>query len=129
MWLNMDQYSWISLDMLENAWVYVLTKLGLWIYLLFLHVWQVFEDVWSSEYARVLNMIRLWICNGHINFETCLKLAPFGLIMPEYGSIYLNVPQYVWTWLNIAKCHWVLTMSKKLLWLCNVSQYAYASSS
>ena len=90
--------------------------LGFWICLLFLHVWQVFENALSSKFSRVLNLAESWICKGY--FGTGLNMEQFSSLMPEHVSIYLNVPQYVWTWLNIAEYHWTfLNTSKKLLWL------------
>ena len=50
-WLYMPQYPWVSLNILENLWrnCPVLTIPGIWICLVMLHIWQVFEDASGSK--------------------------------------------------------------------------------
>ena len=99
-WLNMHQYPWICLNILENAWINRsnnVRALNMHDHLIWL------TDFWSP----VLNKPGFWIwhgciCKNYIEFRICLIMAPYASIMSEYASICLNVPQYAWTWLNIA---------------------------
>ena len=89
-WMNMHQYPWRSLNILENNWIMFLLSQGsenVWYY-----VQQGFEDALGSKYTRVLHRV--------LN----LYMAQYASTMPEYGWIYLDVPQYAWTWLNIDEC-------------------------
>ena len=106
-WINKHQYPWISLNILENAWM-------LWLC-------QDSEYAWSSYmFNRVLKCLfmpqvlnvsefQIWyscICKGYTRFWICLDMAQHDS-MPEYASICLNAPQYAWTWLNSAECPWI----------------------
>ena len=101
MLLNMHQYPWISLKILENAWIncsddvrtlnmphHRTCSTGGW-------------DALCSKCDRVL----IWhscLCNGYREFWICLNMAQYVSIMPKYDSVCLNAPKYAWTWLNIA---------------------------
>ena len=108
LWLNMHQYPWIPLNILENAWLY------------------------CSDYARALNIsghptcltgfwrcLQFWMCQGseygtveYAGLHKCLNVAQYpsnlnmpqyalmSLIMPEHGWVLLNVPEYPWKCLN-----------------------------
>ena len=59
---------------------------------------------WSSYmFERLLKMpwvlrkpwFSIWhgcICEGYVEFQICLIMAPYASIMPEYASLCLNVP-------------------------------------
>ena len=105
--LNMHQYLWICLNIIENAWIN------------------------CPDYVRALNMHDHFICS--IGFWKCLEFlrnqgSQYGTVvlslnmqglrrvpnMSDYGSkclknasICVNIPQYAWTWLNIAECPWI----------------------
>ena len=93
MWLNMHQYPWICLNILENAWIN------------------------CSHYARDLNMhdhvscsTGFWRCLG---FYVSQVMNMAWLYMQgvrrvtNNAWVCLNIPQYAWTWLNIAKYPWI----------------------
>ena len=88
-WLNMHQYPWICLSILENA------------------------GINCSKYARVLNMrdhltcLKGCICKGYAEFRICPIMTPYASVIPEYASVCLNIPQYAWTWLDIGECPWI----------------------
>ena len=93
---------------------------GLWICLIITHVRYAFEDASGSKCVRVLNMARL-------EFWSCLKLAQYATIMPEYTLICLNVPQYARAHLNIdlnkAEYSWMSLNISENPWI-NCSNYA-----
>ena len=92
-WLNMHQYPWICLNILENAWIN------------------------CSDLAKALNI------HDHLTFSTgfwrCLWSwishgSEYGMVVyarvtqsSKYVLLWLHMPQYVWPWLNIAECPWV----------------------
>ena len=99
-WLNVHLHTWISLNILENAWIN------------------------CSDYARALNINDhltcltgfwrclgskpgFWLCNGCI----CKGYEVFWicLIMAPYPSLCLNITEYCWMTLNMPE-KIVLTM-------------------
>ena len=120
-WLNMHQYPWICLTILEKGWI------------------NCSNYCQGSEYASAPYMfdrllkVGFWIWHGCIckvypEFRICLIMAPYVSITPEYASVCLNVPQYGWPWLNIPECPWMYEYPwiclNKLFWLCQGSEYA-----
>ena len=59
-WMNMHQYPWICLNILENACIR-LTIAELWICLVIGYVQQTFEYVPGSKCVRNLNMVQLYM--------------------------------------------------------------------
>ena len=100
-WLNMHQYPWICLKILENAWINCFMP-GL-------------EYALSSDmYARllkmhlVLNKPGLWIwhgfiCKGESDFCICLIMALYASIMPEYALMSLDMPEHDWILSNVSE--------------------------
>ena len=117
-WLNMHQYPWISLNILENTWINpVLTMPGLWIYLIILHVCAGFLNIWHGCICKAYT--RLWICLNMAHMpQQCLNIPQYALIsfnMSYRDWILLIVPEYAW------KC--VI----ELFWLFQGFEYASAS--
>ena len=111
-WMNIHQYPWISLNTLENA------RINCCVYARAEYAWSSYIFDRLLKMPRDLNKAGFWIWHGCIRkgyaeFLTCLIMAPYASIMPEYSSVCLNITQYDWTWLNITECHWVcLKMSE-----------------
>ena len=117
-WMNMHQYIWISLNVLEMLACYSDYAPALWVCLVILHVWQAFEDALGSECVRSLNMTRLYMQGLH-------RVLHMSEHTSKYAWICLNVRQYAWTWLDITE--YPLICLNKLFWLCQGSQYASSS--
>ena len=87
MLLNMPKYPWKCLNKL------------FWLC-------QDSEYTWSSymfdrlfKMSQIINVPEFWvwhgcICKGYTEFRRCLKMVQYASIMPEYGSVCLNIPQY-----------------------------------
>ena len=87
MLLNMPKYPWKCLNKL------------FWLC-------QDSEYTWSSymfdrlfKISQIINVPEFWvwhgcICKGYTKFWRCLKMVQYASIMPEYGSVCLNIPQY-----------------------------------
>ena len=75
----------------------------------------------GSESTRVLNILRLWICQGYTGFWLCLTLSEC-LNMPEYAWICLNLSEWLlfyiapleYTW-NILCRRWLTSAKLSLV--------------
>ena len=91
-WLNIHQYPWISLNILENAWMSVF-------YVRVLNM---------PDYFTCLTVFWMWhgcICKGYTDLRNMSKLnmpqyTLMSLSMPEHGEILLNDPKYTGKYLN-----------------------------
>ena len=114
--LNMPKYRWKCLNKLcclcqgsEHAW---------WSYM--------FDRL--LKMALVVNKLGLWIwhsciCNGYLEFQIFLILAPYASVMPEYASLFLNMAEYCWMSLNIPENAWInLSDYARVL---NMAWYSY----
>ena len=99
-WLNMHQYFWLSLNILQNAWIncsdYASSEY-IWSFCMFhrlLKTWQ----VWKC--ARVLWIWRHCICKGYSFFWICVNMAPNVpqqcLNMHCPLTMFLNMPGNAW---------------------------------
>ena len=41
-----------------------------------------------------LSIWQVCICKGYAEFEICLIMAPYALIMPQYALIWLNITEF-----------------------------------
>ena len=119
-WLNLHQYPWISLNILENAW----TNCSDYVHRnYFSRVLNMTDHLACSTLLKmpcVLNVSGFWIwhgciCKGYAEFWILLNIAQYASIMPGYVAVCFNVPQCAW--INSSKYVRVLNMRHHLHWL------------
>ena len=98
--VSIVEYVSISLNILKCPWK-CLNKL-FWLCQDAKYVWSpyMFDRLLKVPQFRIAQEFWIWhrcICRGYANFWTCLNMAQYASIMPEYVSICLNVSQNVWT--------------------------------